>query len=50
MEVMAEQGEQECRTLKTIARDPEINDWFSSKVEMRLTRAIAGGFGTVYCV
>lgn len=41
---------EESYTLTTISRAGEIKEWLSSKVRMRITRTITGGFGTVYCV
>ena len=37
-------------TLQTLSRPDEFESWTSRKVDMRVTRAIPGGFGTVYCV
>lgn len=37
-------------TLGTIARYDEIDEWVSDKVQLRIIRSIAGGYGTVYCV
>ena len=46
----AQLGPEERYTLMTIARHDEIENWLSRKVDMRISRTISGGFGTVYCV
>lgn len=41
---------EEAYTLRNISRHDEIEKWISPRVGMRISRTIAGGFGTVYCV
>ena len=50
MDLIAAPDTAEAYTLRTISRPYEIEKWTSHAVRMRISRTIAGGFGTVYCV